>query len=147
MLRPILLLLFVNDTPPQPSRSSIDIFADNTTEEQLVHTKERRKRKSEDERRGEKSNRCTLSFYNGYFGDFWTKKQLLEVTFSWIRLDVFFEVCRCNLRLDQNFHVIHVRKYRVVKFFILTSFIFALQASRIIISCNVYLLQGTPISN
>ena len=38
--------------------------------------KERRKRKSEEEerRRREKSNGCTLTFYNGYFGDFWPKK-------------------------------------------------------------------------
>ena len=77
VLRPIYFLLFVNDTPLQPSRS-IDIFADDTTEGQLVRTKERRKRKSEQERRGD----CTLSFYNGYFGDFWPKKQLLAVTFS-----------------------------------------------------------------
>ena len=39
--------------------------------------KERKKRKSEEKekRRREKSNGCTLSFYNGYFGDsFWPKK-------------------------------------------------------------------------
>ena len=43
--------------------------------------KERRKRKSgeEERRRREKSNGCTLSFYNGYFGDsFCTKKKLLN---------------------------------------------------------------------
>ena len=37
----------------------------------LMKENERRKRKSEEEdrRRGEKSNGCTISFYNGYFGD------------------------------------------------------------------------------
>ena len=47
----------------------------------LTKEKERRKRKSEEEerRRREKSNGCTLSFYNGYFGDsFWPKKNLLD---------------------------------------------------------------------
>ena len=41
--------------------------------------KERRKRKSEEKerRRRKKSNGCTLSFYNSYFGDsFWPKKLL-----------------------------------------------------------------------
>ena len=54
VLRPILFLLFVKHTRLQPSRSSIDIFADDTREEQLVRAKERRKRKSEEERRGGK---------------------------------------------------------------------------------------------
>ena len=47
---------------------------------------ERRKRKSEEEerRRGEKSNGCTISFYNGYFGDSQLvlgEKKLLDATF------------------------------------------------------------------
>ena len=65
----------------------------------------------------------------------WTEIVLLAVTFSKIRRDIFFEVCRCIFRLDQHFHVIHVRQYRVVKFLNLTSLIFTLQASRIIVSC------------
>ena len=65
----------------------------------------------------------------------WTEIVHLAVTFSKIRRDIFFEVCRCIFRLDQHFHVIHVRQYRVVKFFNMTSLIFTLQASRIIVSC------------
>ena len=45
----------------------------------LTRERERRTRKSEEEemRRREKSNGCTLSFYNGYFEDrFWPKKLL-----------------------------------------------------------------------
>ena len=45
----------------------------------LTKEKERRTRKSEEEerRRREKSSGCTQSFYNGYFGDsFWPKKLL-----------------------------------------------------------------------
>ena len=52
----------------------------------VTKEKEKRKRKSEEEerRRREKSNGCTLSFYNSYFGE---KKMLntkvhLAVTFS-----------------------------------------------------------------
>ena len=72
VLRPILFLLFVNDTPPQPSRS-IDIFADDTIVTASAHKgKEKEKERGRKERR--KSNGCTLSFYNGYFGDFWPKK-------------------------------------------------------------------------
>ena len=42
----------------------------------LTKEKERWKRKIEEEerRRREKSSCCTLSFYNGYFGDFGQKK-------------------------------------------------------------------------
>ena len=47
-----------------------------STKKILTKEKERRKRKSEEEeRRREKSNGCTLSFYNGYFG----RKKLLDV--------------------------------------------------------------------
>ena len=58
--------------------------------------KESRKRKSveEERRRREKSNGCTLSFYNGYFGDcfwpkkhFWTEKVHLAVTFPKMTVD------------------------------------------------------------
>ena len=48
--------------------------------------KERRKRQrgEEERRRREKSNACTLSFYNGYFGqktkNCWTEKVHLAVT-------------------------------------------------------------------
>ena len=52
------------------------------------------KKKERGRKEKRKSNGCTLSFYNGYFGDFWPKKQLLAVTFSKIQLDVFFEVYR-----------------------------------------------------
>ena len=43
----------------------------------LAKEKERRKRKSEEgERRREKSNGCTFSSYNGYFGEsFWPEKR------------------------------------------------------------------------
>ena len=82
VLRPILFLLFVNDTPLQPSRSSIDIFADDTKEEQLVRTKERRKKRARKKGEEKKAMVALLVFYNGYFGDFWPKKQLLAVTFS-----------------------------------------------------------------
>ena len=43
----------------------------------VTKEKERKTRKSQEEerRRREKSNGCTLSFYNSYFGDrFWPKK-------------------------------------------------------------------------
>ena len=57
----------------------------------VTKEKERRKRKSEEEerRRRGKSNGCTLSFYNSYFGEkkCWTQKVHLAVTFSKIRLD------------------------------------------------------------
>ena len=62
----------------------------------VTKEKERRKRKSEDteRRRREKSNGCTLSFYNGYFGDcfwpkkhFWTEKVHLAVTFPKMTVD------------------------------------------------------------
>ena len=61
-------------------------------DELQYHTNEgkgRRKRKSEEEekRRREKSNGCTLSFYNGYFGDrFWPNKTVGRKRF--IRLDI-----------------------------------------------------------
>ena len=44
----------------------------------VTKEKERRKRNSEEEerRRREKSNVCTISFYNSYFGDsFWPEKK------------------------------------------------------------------------
>ena len=46
---------------------------------ELAKEKERGKRKSEEEEksRGEKSNGCTLRFYNGYFG---RKKKLFDGT-------------------------------------------------------------------
>ena len=62
----------------------------------VTKEKERRKRKSEEKerRRREKSNGCTLSFYNGYFGvsfwpkkNCWTQKLHLTITLSKIRLD------------------------------------------------------------
>ena len=62
----------------------------------VTKEKERRKRKSEDKerRRREKSNGCTLSFYNGCFGDcfwpkkhFWTEKVHLAVTFPKMTVD------------------------------------------------------------
>ena len=49
VLRPILFPLFVNDTPLQPSRSSIDIFADDTTVTASAH-----KGKEEKKERGRK---------------------------------------------------------------------------------------------
>ena len=64
--------------------------------------KERRKRNSEEKerRRREKSNGCTLSFYNSYSGDsFWRRKlnRLLgangpvgDNVFKWIRLDIHY---------------------------------------------------------
>ena len=61
----------------------------------LTKKKERRKRKSEEEerRRRKTSNGFTLTFYNGFFGDWpekncWTQKVHLVVTFSKIRLDI-----------------------------------------------------------
>ena len=63
----------------------------------LTKEKEKRKRNREEEemRSREKINGCTLSFYNGYFGDnFWPEKNCwkqkiyLTVTFSKIRLDI-----------------------------------------------------------
>ena len=65
----------------------------------VTKEKERRKRKSEEEerKRREKRSGCTLGFYNGYFGNsFWPKKGCgtekvhLAVTFSKIRLDIYF---------------------------------------------------------
>ena len=47
----------------------------------LTEEKERKKRKrrEEERRRREKNNGCTLSFYNGRFGDsFWRKKKRLD---------------------------------------------------------------------
>ena len=51
-------------------------WARKAPKSELTKGKERRRRKSEEEeRRREKSNGCTLGFYNGYFGDsFWPKK-------------------------------------------------------------------------
>ena len=66
----------------------------------LTIGKKRRKRKSDKEERSrrEKSNGCTLSFHNSYFGDtFFPKKKLsdvhLAVTFSKIQLDICVCVC------------------------------------------------------
>ena len=42
----------------------------------LTNKKERRKRKSEEEKK--KSNGFTLSFYDGYFGEFLAAKKLLD---------------------------------------------------------------------
>ena len=62
----------------------------------VTKEKERRKRKSEDKERRtrENSNGCTLSFYNGCFGDcfwpkkhFWTEKVHLAVTFPKMTVD------------------------------------------------------------
>ena len=46
----------------------------------VTKEKERRKRKSEEKerRRRKKSNGCTLSFYNSYFGDSFGRKKLLD---------------------------------------------------------------------
>ena len=62
----------------------------------LRKTKEKesrkRKRVEEERSRREKSNDCTLSFHNGYFGrktNCWTQKVHLAVTFSKIRLDIY----------------------------------------------------------
>ena len=61
----------------------------------LTKEKERRKTMSQEKkrRRREKSNGCTLSFYNSHFGqkkNCWTQKAHLAVTLSKIRLDIFF---------------------------------------------------------
>ena len=46
----------------------------------ITKEKERRKRKSEQKERGirEKSNGCTLSFYNSYSGDSFGRKKLFD---------------------------------------------------------------------
>ena len=51
---------------------------------EVTKEKERRKRKSEEteKRRREKSNGCTLSFYNGYFGDSFRPKKTVGRTRS-----------------------------------------------------------------
>ena len=52
----------------------------------VTKRKERRKRKSEEKerRRWKKSNGCTLSFYNSYFGDsFWLEKNCSMQKVSW----------------------------------------------------------------
>ena len=55
-------------------------FDPENLQNHLTKEKERRKRKREEKkrRRREKSNGCTLSFYNSYFGDFGRKKKLLN---------------------------------------------------------------------
>ena len=55
-------------------------FDPENLQNHLTKEKERRKRKREEKkrRRREKSNGCTLSFYNSYFGDFGRKKKLLK---------------------------------------------------------------------
>ena len=55
----------------------------------VTKEKERRKIKSEEKerRRRKKSNGCTLSCDNGYFGDTLAEKVHLAITFSKIRLD------------------------------------------------------------
>ena len=64
----------------------------------LLKEKERRKRKCEEKERGrrEKTNDCTLSFYNGYSVEFFSRKKKcltekvhLAVTFSKSRLEDF----------------------------------------------------------
>ena len=62
--------------------------------------KERREIKSEEKemRRRERTNGCTLSFYNGYFGrkkkekkrNCWMQKVYLVVKFSKIRVAIYF---------------------------------------------------------
>ena len=62
--------------------------------------KERREIKSEEKemRRRERTNGCTLSFYNGYFGpkkkekkrNCWMQKVHLVVKFSKIRVAIYF---------------------------------------------------------
>ena len=62
----------------------------------VTKEKQRRKRKSEEQERTrrEKSNGCTLSFYNGYFimasceKNCWMQKILLAVMYQKIRLDI-----------------------------------------------------------
>ena len=55
--------------------------------------KEKNKERGEGKEEKKKSNGCTLSCYNGYFGDTlaekncWTEKVHLAITFSKIRLD------------------------------------------------------------
>ena len=55
-------------------------FDPENLQNHLTKEKERRKRKREEKksRRREKSNGCTLSFYNSYFGDSAEKKKLLN---------------------------------------------------------------------
>ena len=55
-------------------------FDPENLQNHLTKEKERRKRKREEKkrRRREKSNGCTLSFYNSYFGDFGRKKKTVE---------------------------------------------------------------------
>ena len=75
----------------------------------VTKEKETRKRKSEDEERGsrEKSNGCTFSIYNGYFGDTLIKGPF-ALTFSKIRLDNYLYIITLFLlpyaiRTQRNF--------------------------------------------
>ena len=76
----------------------------------VTKEKQRRKRKSEEQERmrREKSNGCTLSFYNGYFimasceKNCWMQKILLAVTYKKIRLDI---------HIHENFNKAHPLSY------------------------------------
>ena len=56
-------------------RQNAGFLSPRSSKIRVTKKKERRKRKSEEKR---KNNGCALSFYNGYFGDLWPKKELLD---------------------------------------------------------------------
>ena len=53
-------------------RQNAGFLSPRSSKIRVTKKKERRKRKSEEKRN---NNGCAVSFYNGYFGDFWPKKR------------------------------------------------------------------------